>query len=178
MPLTHDEVRKKICAGCFRKTKCVRPISQAAIVSSVQKFVYGKYDLENSNLPSGICDRCRKALIKQENAPVDELWPYEPDYENLKPPRPVTRGTDGLCDCSLCHLYQVSNLFAKKKIQNEKGNALVDHRDVTGWKTASASCSNSVEKTNRCESCFSIVGKGVPHNCTKNTKRENLAQLL
>ena len=103
-------------------------------------------------MPRGICDSCRTILRRKDEGKDVNLPPLFP-FSSIKV-RPPTR--DQGCNCLIC---QVGHLKLNEKSPVDYSKP-VEH------------CTPQ-----RCGDCLSLVGRGLPHQCTPFTFRENLKQL-
>ena len=62
---SHDDSLLVVCAGCWRKSKDVRKISDT-MADLIRKYVYKEFSLSNSYHPRVVCDGCRKTIADLE----------------------------------------------------------------------------------------------------------------
>ena len=92
------------------------------------------------------------------------------DYENLVPPPPTTRASlDYKCQCTICCIARKNGqdyiAFAKEH-ENKRG------APSSGVKSPAA------KSLALCNKCWGQIGKGIPHNCSKVAKVENLSSIV
>ena len=95
--------------------------------------------------------------------------PPTPPYASLKPPAPTTRSsgsTDTQCTCRICEVARMKNSDQQKHTA-EQSNPM-------GYPKTKL-VSPPARTIPVCSKCFSMIGKGVPHNCTKVQRQENLS---
>ena len=58
---THSESRASLCAVCFTKKRVrpAKPDTEAMIRTCISPY----FSLKKDNLPSGICENCKKVLL-------------------------------------------------------------------------------------------------------------------
>ena len=67
MQLTHAQSRAKICIVCFEKKKTIRDIScNTEFIANLKKNVGQNFDINDSRLPTGLCDSCRKSYFSKD----------------------------------------------------------------------------------------------------------------
>ena len=100
------------------------------------------------------------------------------DYSQLVPPLPCTRNQTGLLWlCTVCVLartkfpYQSKALLAKF-VSSSSSQAVSSSTS----QAVSSSSSQAVRK--QCQLCYSYIGRGLHHFCTKASKRANLEKIV
>ena len=68
---THDESRKAVCCVCGKKPKTFQTRKPITVVndkqsSSVRKFVFSEYNVNNPQHPTALCLPCNTALVAYE----------------------------------------------------------------------------------------------------------------
>ena len=91
------------------------------------------------------------------------------DYTTLVPPAPTTRATaSDSCSCQICEIARKSlNYVAYKADHSNKLGAPPLNPKSPPQKTLAV-----------CSKCWGEIGKGIPHNCQKSTKRENISNIV
>ena len=91
------------------------------------------------------------------------------NYEHLAPPPVKTRTTSNeSCKCTIC-------LIAK---QNLNYSAYADlHSNQVGAPPINPK-SPPAKTLPVCSKCWGEIGKGIPHNCQKSTRRDNLSNIV
>ena len=147
----HQDCRKTVCFLCF--SKCQRELTPF-LKEKCQTILNERIDFSNDKVPLGICEKCRSCLRRKDSGEHINL-PSLYNFETIKI-RPQTRDTQ--CDCLICSVGKLRNNGQQKTqlLQSSAQNTP----------------SSTVQK--RCSDCFSIIGRGLPHHCTKGTLRNNL----
>ena len=86
------------------------------------------------------------------------------DYESKRAPRVTRSSASGDCACFWCDINKKSGLEYKRH-----------HESVRPVTKAQAQPKKRVV---RCGECHSILGKGLPHNCTKTSRNENAKEMV
>ena len=165
---SHDEARGCLCAVCFEKTspKAVKIIS-SDIESQIQTFGNPQFSLENIGLPNSICDSCRMKLDRLSKSPEMENTLPKSDYSQLIPPPPDTRNQSRLpCPCTVCVLARTKFPYQSKALLSKFVSKKFENTSV------------APEVRKQCMSCYSFIGKGLSHICTKSMKRENQVKIV
>ena len=91
-------------------------------------------------------------------------------YQNLAPPAPKTRAAvSDSCECQIC-------LIARMKWPDYQGYAaLHSHPNHAPTQTPKSPQAKTLAL---CSKCWSEIGKGKSHTCQKNTKRENISNIV
>ena len=136
--LTHDQNRRNICVLCLLK-KNVRSISQ--LTGDLIKSHIPGLDFENdSRLPNGICDSCRKAL---QDSKRRHLLPEPKDYTQFTVQSSSAHNED---TCRVCILGRMSAVDEKKL-----ASQIAAHKKV--------------EKLSLCPKCLAYRAEGNSHDC-------------
>ena len=124
---------------------------------TLQAILQKNFDFEDARVPLGICESCRIALgkyAKGEKAYLSQLF----DFTSISL-LTLTRTTT-TCEC----------------LQNCKGEEQPhSHSLAENSPQENSSKERIVEK--RCATCFSVVHRGVPHQCAKATLCKNLIKM-
>ena len=154
------KARTRVCGVCTRKAKDLRPISEA-VLGFIKDYIYQDYDVDY--YPSVVCGSCTFILrymdkLEEGQTPVRRL-PNITDYEKKRAPR----GTrSGVCDCFWCRINKMNGLEYKRHSESVRPIAKAQPK----------------KKVVRCVKCHSILGRGLPHNCTKTARNENAKDLV
>ena len=139
------------------------------------------FSLDNDALPYVICDRCRLLLLYLNKNPGNERnrkLPPAPNYDDITPPTPLTRNSQecqcGICNVSRTQLSQDHKAALSKFIFTSQTAA----SSASRTSVSSDSESPTVSTQTRCVKCETWVGKGKPHNCSKNTRLENMSRMI
>ena len=69
---THDENRKKVCAPCGKKIKCLQGQSVSQYILTdiqnqlIKKYLCADFDISNPRYPQSLCCTCRLTLYEHE----------------------------------------------------------------------------------------------------------------
>nr|XP_012558535.2 uncharacterized protein LOC105845381 [Hydra vulgaris] len=151
----HQECRKSVCFLCFSKSK--RKLT-SNLKERCQIILKEKINFNDDKVPLGICEKCRSCLRRKESG-EDITLPSLYKFETIKL-RPETR--DSHCNCLICSIGKLRH----------NGQMKIEFAQSSATRTPSL----TVEK--RCSDCFSIIGRGLSHNCTKGTLRNNLVAVV
>ena len=152
----HIICREKVCVACYRKARRIN----GREVRSVQDVLIESYRNDDLDFPSRICDGCH-LLLEKKKIKEDTVLPQ---VDSCDPERP-TLPRNSKCSCKICAVTKStinSSLSKKKKTGRPK------------TKTTSDNASRLVV----CSKCFSRIGKGYSHNCTRRGKVYNVENLL
>ena len=95
----------------------------------------------------------------------ESMLPPTLPYDKLRAPHATTRSADTTsCSCSVC---QISGAFPR-----QERAVLISSIFGTEQHPAREPSPPSFRK--QCLNCFTYVGKGIPHDCSRTTKRTNL----
>ena len=172
MPLTiskdHEANKGKVCAVCFGKS--ARPLTEGQL-QSLKKIGPPAYQTDYQLLPTGICTTCRIYLASQGqegSKPLQFASNLDQILQELKNIPPQTR-SNPVCTCEICRIANArfENL-GKEHAFLKKKKGMPSHSD---WMKKDSPAPLNVQV---CSWCFSEIGRGKPHNCTRTTRRENL----
>ncbi len=164
----HERHRLMVCIVCYKKLanakliqkvkgKVSRTLTDAQIDYISNNIIKG-YTIDNPCFPSGICVNCSIVLNKCiKNGPHVALLPdvdYDPGVIGL-----LLRGKE--CDCRICKIASTSGFTCR--IGKKSKIVVVEKRP---------------EHIVICSKCFSKIGKGLPHDCSKRGKVTNIQDLL
>ena len=162
----HMRTRGAVCGCCLLKSAGLIRISNC-MLGRIQRFHHFGYSLDNSSLPTAICNACRAKLLRLHQDPngVNNLAKVK--YDKLLGPRPPTRHTfDQPCGCSVCQL-------ARKTLHWEFKNLLDQYIEAP---TPTPCLTPDAVKI--CTYCHSQIGRGLCHACSRSQFRENVADLV
>lgn len=141
---THEESRNVVCLACFSKCKNGRKINDQQEKEIIK--LLPNYSKTDPSFPSILCNNCRVNLLKNKLKIVD--------YETLNT-RPSRKDKKRCCICKVGRLNHFEkNIFTIKNSPKKKAK--------------------NAETINICSKCFSKVGKGLAHHCTKRNKVDNI----
>ena len=145
----HIICREKVCVVCYRKAR--RKINDRE-VRPVQDFSIEGYRNDDLDFLPSICDGCH-LLLEKKNIKEDTVLPQVDSYD---PERP-TFLRNSKCLCKICAVAKstINTSPSKKK-----------KADCPKTKTTPDNASCLVV----CSKCFSRIGKGYSHNCTRCRK--------
>ena len=156
----HTECRTKVCVVCYKKGK--RNISSE--LSFIQSHLIEGYTTDNLDFPCALCDHCHAVLNERINNDcaifsTSQIASYDPG-------RPLLlRNALMSCDCKICKVAK-NNIFPKKKQKRGRPKSLTEEAETPP------------AVVNICSKCFSPVGKGHPHNCSRRSRVDNIHRLL
>lgn len=177
-PKCHAEMQKSVCLMCFRKPKTLRKITPRTL-TMFQNLVLSDYGAKEQWdwLPSVICAGCYSELnrgTENSNYTIKHI-----DYESLERPPEEIRGAvtrnrmleeaSERCFCSVCKIGRLSG--------GSYNEYKVSVSEPTG-RPRTKEISSDPGPITVCSECLNSYGKGLPHNCVKSAKRENLEDLV
>ena len=156
---SHEQNRKKICFYCTKKvTKNAMTISKS-LIDKIQKNILPEYDITDSRFPTVLCSTCRYWVDLMEKGEKKKSLPFF-DFKEivLAPTTRTNKNTP--CNCLICSTArQVGNkksyIVSPESIQTEDKSTMFI-----------------------CKKCFSIVSKGLTHECNHNNLAKNVIILL
>ena len=157
---THEDARAAVCLLCMRKTT-VRKINEN-LSREISDNVFD-YDPFDDRLPNSVCGSCRQKVSSASNGQAVNFQIF--DYNKIAI-RAQTRSSTlpGVCTCLVCEIAREGpkNIAAS----SSKGEF-------------NPHC-NSSGKTpiKLCRSCLAQIGRGFPHNCSKQDRVSNVNNLL
>ena len=156
----HTECRTKVCVVCYKKGK--RNISSSEL-SFIQSHLIEGYTTHNLDFPCALCDHCHAVLNERINNDCGNFSTTQ--IASYDPERPLLLRNTMSCDCKICKVAK-STIFPKKKQKRGRPKSLTEEAETPP----------TVVKI--CSKCFSPVGKGHPHNCSRRSKVDNIHRLL
>ena len=155
--------RSKVCGVCTRKGPNLRNISDAVLIF-IQDYHYKDYNKDE--FPSVICGSCDYILrcidkLEEGEIPTRRL-PNITDYESKRAPRLTRSSTAADCNCFWCTIYKMNGLQYKRHRESVRPVATAQPK----------------KRITRCGDCYSILGRGLPHHCTKTNRNENAKEMV
>ena len=159
--MLHEDARKKVCMGCFRKSSQNLLSAQPALLQRVNDHLIKDVDVHDSRVPIGVCESCRPRLhaiaTKKESKPFDltNLHAYLSTQKRISP-----RGDE--CTCLVCKLASSSGGAATKLLKQ--------------YKKSVGRPSNEPQKAihRLCGLCHSPLYFGCVHACNHTTLADNI----
>ena len=152
------------------KCKVMCAISDV-IWNSIQKYVVDGLDRTDDRLPSMLCNTCHKAVCELNKGQGRSRRISVYDHSKITTSR-VTRSSE--CKCVVCEV--ATSMPAA--FSNAAGVAALPMKKTIGRPRRTADqCAETPfapKAIKRCSSCLSEVGRGLPHDCTKSTRLQNL----
>ena len=157
--------RTRVCGVCTRKAANLRNISDTVLLF-IKDYHFKDYNLDE--FPSVICVSCDATLRYIDNLEDGEIpirrLPDIKDYESKRAPRVTRSSASGDCGCFWCNIDKMNGLQYKRHKESV--------RPVTKAEA------QPKKRIVRCGECHSILGRGLPHNCTKTTRNENAKEMV
>ena len=155
--------RSRVCGVCTRKGPNLRNISDAVLIF-IQDYHYKEYNKDD--FPSVICGSCDYVLrcmdkLEDGEIPTRRL-PDITGYESKRMPRLTRASAAGDCNCFWCNIYKMNGLEYKRHRESVRLVAKAQPK----------------KRIKRCGECLSILGRGLPHNCTKTARNENAKEMV
>ncbi len=146
--------RTRVCGVCTRKGPNLRAISDNVLLF-IKDYHYKDYNFDE--FPSVVCVSCDAVLryidkLEDGEIPTRRL-PDITDYENKRAPRVTRSSASGDCACFWCDSRHKKSVRPRAKAEPKK-------------------------RVVRCGDCHSILGKGLPHKCTKTARNENAKEMV
>lgn len=179
-PITHEENRRSVCILCLKKQN-IREISEQVRMKIIENYI-PDLDLNSWYYPTRICSYCSFALHANDKNRRVELFSYK---INIKPNTRSAQVCRSIfmfknlfpfllsffqkeCQCEICvaarvNLPNISNFSASKKKRRRPPLSCDPKKPCT---------------LNVCNRCFSEIGRGKPHWCTKVQKHDNMLHIL
>ena len=166
----HGDVIKIICGCCSRKEKDLRKINQD-VLSLIKTYQFEDYDY--TWCPKVICKGCLNSLKDMDQlGEKSTRWLPTLDYSAMARPKPNTRSVQGSgCECHWCgiaRLFGQQYLNHAAEIRNKPGRTPVKKETFV----------ENSGKITICQSCQSRIGPGLPHNCNKTSRQDNIMELI
>lgn len=176
----HSDFQKKVCFCCFTKPQkdsaTFRPITGHIEEQIKDKNLFDQYGTVAWDwLPTCICEACRKQLSNPDITMIRR------NYNALRPPQPKTRAHGRVCCCSVCYVGRLNgkDYLAYRAELMEAGGARVQPFLKGGGQGKQAKTPREVAKPVLvCSLCNGPWSPGIHHPCDKQSRRENIVQLL
>jgi hypothetical protein len=164
MPMTHEECRNRICIICFQKAKELRRVT-------VQQFhlihqLSGRdFNPDDPRIPTVMCGTCRHSLRRAENC-GSALRTF--DFTSVRL-HPFTRAhPEAACDCTICTTARATINFTP----------IAPRRKSPGRPSTPSEAGAPQQHVTICSSCWSPIGPGKSHSCSKTSKMQNAHALV
>ena len=166
----HADWSLSICGTCARKEKDLRKINPE-LLSLIRTYQYEEYDF--LWCPKVICKGCINSIKDMDKLGDNSTrWIPTLDYSAMARPKPATRSTDASpCSCYWCGVARLNGqqyLNHAAEIRNKPGRTLVKKDTFV----------ENAGKITVCQSCQGRIGPGLPHNCNKTSRQDNLMELI
>ena len=157
------KARTRVCGVCTRKAANMRNISDN-LLTLIQDYHYTGYNKDD--FPSVICVSCDATLryldkLEEGEIPIRRL-PNITDYVSKRMPRLTRASAAAECDCFWCNIYKMNGLDYKR------------HRESVRLVPKA----QPKKMIKRCGECLAIIGRGLPHHCTKTARNENAKEMV
>ena len=152
----HEKCCKKVCILCYKRGN--RSISQKEM-EHIQDNIIHELKRDNLDFPSAICKGCHLLLNKRLNGFAITL----PHVESYDPERPLLL-RDTQCNCKICKVA-TSSVLNVPKPKPGRPKSTPDAEQMSPHLVI-------------CSKCFSRIGKGFKHDCTRRGKVSNLENHL
>lgn len=162
-PRSHEENRSVLCILCFTKSKGLRPVTEAQ-TETIRTYFLVDYNPHFVFYPTGICCTCR--IICSQYA----IGNFTRTIQVHKYKRSIplaTRKTSQMCSCEICSTARLSiGTSEQTTVKPQRGRPrLTDHV-------------NEPIVASICKRCYTEVGRGKRHVCTKTERVANLSNVL
>ena len=130
-----------------------------------------EFSLTSGLYPKVICSTCRRTLVENSRGGARKFPPLMLDYGSFYPRGSRTSGHNlvlepgAICGCQLCQVGRMTLGYPEWHAA---------HSNHPG----SPPNPTTVEVHQLCAKCGSQVGRGLPHDCTRSTKRDNLESMI
>ena len=157
------KARTRVCGVCTRKAANMRNICDN-LLTLIQDYHYTGYNKDD--FPSVICVSCDATLRYLDKLEVGEIpirrLPNITDYESKRMPRVTQASAAADCGCFWCDIYKMNGLAYKR------------HRESVRLVPKA----QPKKMIKRCGECLAIIGRGLPHHCTKTARNENAKEMV
>ena len=155
--------RTRVCGVCTRKGPNLRAISDTVLLF-IKDYHYKDYNFDE--FPSVVCVSCDAVLryidkLEDGEIPTRRL-PDITDYENKRAPRVTRSSASGDCACFWCDIDKMNGHVYSRHKKSVRPRAKAEPK----------------KRVVRCGDCHSILGKGLPHKCTKTARNENAKEMV
>ena len=159
---SHEQWMQLICGVCVRKDKKDLRKINADTLAMIKKHHYENYCL--SWMPKVLCKSCLNILKVKESGVETNKKLLQINYDEMQRPNTQTRA----CPTSLCHFCAVGKMNGGEFMHYQ-----AQMRQKVGHVKKAAPDTITI-----CDSCKSHLSPGLPHDCTKTSRRENLFELV
>ena len=171
--MTHAMCRANVCLFCFEKKTDCRLLSRTiALYQKVEFFTQFEeaiqFELNDNNVPTGVCCKCRKR-VSQRELKREDFAHFNFDFVNLPE---NFESSSRKCSCSICQTAKNGVKFLNNQKPNSKGdNSNETTVPPSSSKIPKSRVSRPKERKHRCATCLQIIGRGIPHPQPCNTDR-------
>lgn len=153
--MKHEQAKKRVCFGCFKKVKFGETINASPLLRDrVQRLV--PYVLSNDNFPVGICSSCRLRLGEFERGVLQSFDTTKLEELSSSLTRTSPRNE---CKCTVCVAAGGVGLDSRRSI-----------------KTGRPKEEEEEEQHLCCPKCFSQIYRGCAHKCNPTTLLNNILE--
>lgn len=162
----HAENRLIVCAVCWKKSSSMRPVAASGL-DRIKKYHNPDYDPCDDRQPTALCSRCNNLLL-QIDAGAKSPRSLPPVFDiSIVQKTPTTRYTE-FCNCFICETARFCPVGVPDNHQKIQPYPL-------GRPPSMVDPLPPPLTVPVCQRCLSIVGRGMPHNCTLSQRRQNLS---
>ena len=158
----HAQNRLRVCFGCFEKVKPGEDVfSCTDAVRERIKLKVPSYDFDDSRVPVGFCEGCKRKLKDVEKGTLKEL-----DLSNLNSylaTQPKSSQVKCAKPCKVCSVAEKIGLDSRSQGNGNK-------RKKGGRPSTHA----TEEVVDCCGKCFSPKKRGLSHDCSETSKLSNI----
>ena len=162
----HEDYLQRVCLLCMQKFKRMRELS-VTLYKLIEDNIVNGLCRHDKRLPKVICNTCYNVVMDTKTGTFTRKIEVF-DYSKLSV-RPVTRSSP-ICECLVCQI-------GKCKHNHFDALGLVP-RKVVGRPALDPISPNVSRTIHICSLCLNVKAKGVAHNCTPQTKYNNLIPII
>lgn len=166
---THDDCRKTVCFLCMRK--CERELTDF-LIGKIKKLVKSDIDFNDPRVPRALCSNCSLLLRRKDSGDQNVTLPALFSFSSIVV-KPQTRSSSS-CECLICKIGKLK-LNAAHPLQKPGPSPIQLTHSIPG---PSGATSQTKTSEKRCSKCLSVIGRGLPHNCTPRIRHQNLKELV
>ena len=162
----HNDCRSLVRLICMKKAKTVK-INQG-LLEIIRKHVLNNYDTNDSQMPNSMCVSSRiliTNLDKGESVILPDLF----DFSSIHLLRLLRSNSAEACKCQICEIAKFNPIGKQKDAMpgNKRGRppSRPQPNIIAGPQAI-------------CKKCFSIIGRGLTHDCKLKHRTENLIKSL
>ena len=156
----HIRRRDRVCVTCYRKGD--KSISKKE-VEYIQNNLINGFSKDNLDFSSALCNGCHLKLHNKMTGKEAEL----PTVESYDPESPQLLRDYCQFTCKMC---QVAKSSINSQLKKKRGRPKADETPEAQETGAS--------QLVICSKCFSKIGKGYAHDCSRRGKFSNIQNLL